>query len=492
MAAIVHTPPWTVPGPRPLPLIGRTMNAFRFIDDPIGHSRHLFAQYGAIVSLAEGGGTNIFSPYAIPGTVFVYGPELIRHVRTPHEAWGTTPLSGRLYPTGDVPPRKQALKHFLAEPWGLAGETHRQQRRIVTPAFHKQHIAAYRDDMVAIAQSVFRTWQPGAVVDLSIALRTLASRIATKTLFGEDRIDDTRSAGYVVQQALATIAQPVTSLVPLDLPGLPYHRFLHLITRFDTEMRAIIRRKQAAGHDNGDVLGMLIGARAEESGAVLTEDELIAWVGSLFGAGHETSSLAMGWTVLLLGQHPAIAADLVDELQAVLHGDAPTVEQLGQLPLLEHVINESMRLLPPAPFTWRIAHQPIEIGGYLIPQNSEVVGSIYQTHHMPELYAEPERFHPRRWETITPGTWEYMPFSAGPRRCIGAEFAMLEIKIVLAMLLQRFRLQFVPRVPIDRYGLITMGPKHGLPMRISTQDRQFTKGVGGVRGNVRDMVELPT
>jgi cytochrome P450 len=110
---------------------------------------------------------------------------------------------------------------------------------------------------------------------------------------------------------------------------------------------------------------------------------------------------------------------------------------------------------------------------------------------MPELYPDPEAFNPQRWETIEPSPYEYNPFSTGPRLCIGAGFAMMEIKLVLAMLLQRNRLQFLPQVRIDRRGVIVMAPRYGLPMMVHKQDRQFAQGVGGVRGNVREMVKLP-
>jgi cytochrome P450 len=147
--------------------------------------------------------------------------------------------------------------------------------------------------------------------------------------------------------------------------------------------------------------------------------------------------------------------------------------------------------LPPVPWNGRVTSQPTELGGYALPAGTEVFASIYQTHQMPDLYPEPEVFNPQRWETINPTLYEYNPFSAGPRLCIGAGFAMMEIKIVLAMLLQRYRLQFVPAMQIDRFGTIVMAPKHGMPMQVYQQDHQFTQGVGGVKGNVREMVRLP-
>jgi cytochrome P450 len=120
-----------------------------------------------------------------------------------------------------------------------------------------------------------------------------------------------------------------------------------------------------------------------------------------------------------------------------------------------------------------------------------VYNGIYHTQHMPELYPDPDAFQPERWETINPSIAEYSPFGGGSRMCIGASFAMMEIKIVLAMLLQRFRMQLVPNARLDRFGFVTIAPRGGLHMLVSKQDRQFNYGVGGVQGNVREMVHLP-
>jgi hypothetical protein len=149
------------------------------------------------------------------------------------------------------------------------------------------------------------------------------------------------------------------------------------------------------------------------------------------------------------------------------------------------------RLFTPAPFNGRVISQPTEFCGYELPAGMEVFVSLYHTHRMPEIYPEPARFHPRRWESMEPSIFEYNPFSAGPRLCIGWQFALQEMKVVLAMLLQRIRLRCVPKLVINRTGVIVLTPEGGLPMIIHAQDRLFRHGVGGVRGNVRDMVELP-
>ncbi|HEY9601796.1 MAG TPA: cytochrome P450 [Allocoleopsis sp.] len=493
MTAIAYTSGLNVPGPASLPILGSIIHTVRFAKDSVGYTQKLFQSYGPIVALGRGGGTNLYSPLPdCPGTVFVYGPEMIRQVATQHEIYYKHPLSGKLYRKKDESPRTESLKHFLVGLFGVNSEQHRQHRQLMMPAFHKQRIESYRNDMVAITQSALDGMLVDQPCNIAEVMRLLTLRVATKTLFGSDIGESGGRIGKLLYEALGLLGKKATnSLLSFDLPGLPYHRFLNLIAQLDDEMRAIVARKREAGTDDGDVLSMLIQARDAESGMTLSEDELLGHVGVLFVAGHETTANALTWTLFLLSQHPEIAADLLDELDSVLQGEASTVEQLQQLPLLERVIKESMRVLSPVPWNGRVTSQPTELGGYTLPAGTEVFVSIYQTHHMSELYPEPEVFNPQRWETIEPSVYEYNPFSTGPRLCIGAGFAMMEIKIVLAMLLQRYRLQFLPHVNIDRSGIAVMKPKFGMPMMVHQQDRQFTQGVGGVQGQVREMVKLP-
>ena len=352
------------------------------------------------------------------------------------------------------------------------------------------NIEAYRDDMVAITQQALDRWRPGERRNMAMDMRLLAARISTKTLFGEDLSDEPRSIGPIVRDSLELLASAGTLLLPFDLPGLPYHRLLDIVGQHDADMRAMIARKRADGSDTPDMFSMLIKMR-DEDGTALTEDELIGHTSLIFGGGFETPATSLAWTLFLLTQHPQIAADVLDELESVLGGEAPTIEQLNELPLMERVVSESLRLIPPGAWNARVTSQPTGLGGYALPAGTEVLVGIYQTHHMPELYPQPEKFDPDRWCSISPTIFEYTPFSAGPRMCIGATFAMMEKKIVLAILLQRYRLQLVHRAKVDRFGAIVTKPKYGIPVVVHTQDRQFMHGVGGVRGNVREMVDLP-
>lgn len=487
------TPSLTVPGPKPL--FGASGNVYRFVRDPIGYTSQLFERYGPIAALSYGGKTNIYSPHLdCPGTVFAYGPEMVREVSTHHDIYYKSPLSGTPPSVTFDSGRTAVLKHFGTGLFGVNGEEHRLQRRLVAPAFHRQRVDSYRDIMVAVTQTILDRWQDKESRDIGEDMRLLTSRIAGATLFGEDLGERGLVVANLIRQTLAVQSSPLSRLLPFDVPGLPFHRFLDLVNDYDREIRDILKRKRVISTDSGDMLSILMHAcGGTENGLhpALTDDELLGHTSVFLAAGLETSANALTWTLFLLSQHPHVIADVVDELTTVLQGATPTVDQIERLPLLDHVIKESMRVISPVPFNARVTSQAAPLAGYVLPAGTEVFVSIYHTHKMPELYPDPNVFNPRRWETIQPTRFEYNPFSAGPRMCIGAQFAMLEMKIVLAMLLQRYRLELVRNQTIGRFGVIVLTPKHGILMTVHHQDRQFAKGVGGVRGNVRDMVVLP-
>jgi cytochrome P450 len=263
---------------------------------------------------------------------------------------------------------------------------------------------------------------------------------------------------------------------------------LQYAERLEERILSMIAQRRADPVPRPDVLSLLIRARDDESRG-MTDAELVGQATILFGASYETTASSLTWTLFLLEQHPQVLADLVDELTSVLRGEPPTAEQLERLPLLERVVKEAMRVLPPVPFTIRSATAPTQLGGYFMPKGSRVICSHFMTHHLPELYPEPEHFRPARWETIDPGPYEYLPFSAGPRMCIGVPFAMQAIRIAVAMIFQRFRLELVADSRVDRAVRVTMSPRRGMPATIRSQDRRFA--ATRVRGNVHDMVALP-
>ena len=466
----VATAPSTIPGPRGLPLLGWRGNSFPFLRDPIAYISSIYSRYGEIVGLARGELTQVFA----------FGPEFNRQLLT------DTNLFHTIFET--ITPARLKRRRRGIGLLNMNGEQHRQQRRLMMPAFHKKAVESYRDDMVAIVDDVLSRWQPGQTFDLAHEMQQLALRIASRTLFGLDATEHAQGVGRLIKQLLETpFFAPSIALFPVNVPGTPYHRMLMLADQLDTEILAMIRRKRAAQSEQADVLAMLIHAR-DEDGSGMTDAELLGQTTTLLIAGHETTSNALTWTLFLLAQHPWVLANLVDELDSTLRGDAPAVEQLNQLPLLERVIKESMRLLPPASLASRVSTAPFVLGPYEMPKGVFVTWSPYITHRIPALYHEPKRFLPERWEAIDPSPYEYIPFGAGPRMCIGATFAMMEIKLVLAILLQRFQLMTVPDAKVDYQMKITLSPKHGLPVMVARRNEPFIKH--GVSGTIHRIIDL--
>ena len=178
----------------------------------------------------------------------------------------------------------------------------------------------------------------------------------------------------------------------IDVPGMPYHHTLKLAGQLESFIRAMIAQKRE-DTESTDVLAALVRAH-DEDGTKLTDDELISHTVTLYAAGHVTTSNALTWAIFLLHQHPHIHADLLAELDGKLHGDAPALESLRELSLLDGVIKESLRLLPPTPTSMRIAASPCEVGGFALPRGAVIFFSPFITHRLPELYEEPDRFKP--------------------------------------------------------------------------------------------------
>jgi cytochrome P450 len=481
-----------IPGPQQGTWLARRRRLAAFVEDSVGLSMRLFKEFGPMVALTRRHGERLYSPLAeCTGIFLTYGSEAFKQAANHHDTYGKFPLTGQLFAKRGTCERTSPLNHFLTGLFGVNGDAHRQHRRLLMPAFHKQRLEVYAQEMGRITESFLRDWKVGMQRDIAADMQLLTMRIATKTLFGEDVGNEGVGTGTLLRDSLRLSAHWLTAALPWDLPGFPYRRFLNGVAVYEREMRGIIQRKRASGHDGNDVLSMLLQAQDADSGARLSEDEVLGHVGVLFAAGHETSANALTWTLFLLSQHPQVTRDLHDELDGNLRGNIPGPEHLDRLPLLERVVQESMRVLPPVPWNARVLLRATELGGFELPAGAELWLSIFQTHRSQDLFSEPGRFRPARWESIHPGPFEYVPFSAGPRMCIGAGFAMLETRLILATLLQRFRFELVEGAAVDRAGIVVLAPRKGMPMRLVQGDYSAKTTVPRVQGNIRELVELP-
>lgn len=446
-----------------------------FFRDPIGCMRELQQKYGSLVAL---GPVAFGEPTKLH--VLAFGPEFNRQVLGDPAKFRTT---GQFIHG----PNNSAQRRIRFGLTRMNGLQHRQHRQLILPPLHKKAVAGYHDLTVELAQEVIGQWKTGRR-DVYADMRAVTVRIASALLFGHEATDAYRIGRLLEVWTRLNFSGPVW-FFPVNVPGTPYHRLLKHAELVEREILRLIEKRRSDPSERTDVLSILIEARDDENRG-MTDMELVGQATILFGASFETTASTLTWTVFLLAQHPAIMRELMDELDCVLGGDAPTRDQLLRLSFLDRIIKESMRILPPVPFTIRAADEDqIPIGSLTLSHGARVICSHFLTHHLAEIYPEPEVFRPDRWGEIDPTQYEYMPFSAGPRACVGAAFALQVLKISLAIMLQKFRFTVVRGAQIDRVVRITMNPRYGMPMVLHENDRQYESSE--VRGQIHEMVNLP-
>ena len=347
------------------------------------------------------------------------------------------------------------------------GDSWRRQRKLAQPAFHHQRIEAYGATMVQQTLDLLADWQPGARRDIAHEMTKLTLGIVNKTLFNVDVRAQADHIGALMTTVLAGAEDRLNNYDPIwgRLFQRKQRREAAAIQELFTLIEGIIADHRQHGADSGDLLSMLLAARDEE-GNPMSAQQLRDEVITLFVAGHETTANALAWAFYLVAQHPEVEAKLAQEV-ATLQGKPPTMCDLAHLPYSEQVIKEALRLYPPAGGVTRQPIQDITLGGYPIAKGSTVAISTYVMHRDPTLYPDPERFDPQRFtpenEAKLPRL-AYLPFGGGPRVCIGNSFALLEARLILLTVLQRFRLQLAAGQQVRAQQVFTLRPKNGLPM----------------------------
>lgn len=354
------------------------------------------------------------------------------------------------------------------------GDSWLQQRRLMAPAFHRERIVAYGQTMVDYTDRTLDSWRSGDVRNVHHDMMHLTLEIVGKVLFDADVGTDADAIGRafdaVTDEIAARFRRPVFIPDWIPLPG--NLRYRGGVATLDKLVYRMIAEHRANGAEGGDLLSMLMQAR-DEYGNQMNDRQLRDEAVTLLLAGHETTALALSWTWYLLSLHPEVDAKLHTELQQVLDGRLPSPSDMGALPYTEQVIQESMRLFPPAYGIGREAVQDCEIGGYHVPAGTTLFMSPWLMHHDARWFAEPKRFDPDRWSNGLADRLPrhaYMPFGGGPRICIGNTFAMMEAVLLLATIAQRFRLDPVSAAPVTPFPTITLRPRGGVTLRVASRD----------------------
>jgi len=449
-----------------------------FASDLLTNFRWLHKTHGPIAAIEQAG----------QRVVFLFSPEYNQQVLSDTELFHARFFTIR-------GPRRSAQRRCTSGLLAMNGEQHRRNRRIVKEPFGLKAISSYSATILQMTDEMLTTWKPGETRDIAEEMRLFMLRVTSTLLFG---MDDP-AAAYRLGDLIARWVDlnneiGVGALVPNERFTEGYEELLSFAEELEAEVLGMIRRRRESREPGNDVLSILVRSHDEEGG--LSDEELVGQAAVLFGAAHMTTAHSLSWTLLLLAQHPSVMRQLWQEINsghsAYLEGN---LKALGSLPkgddlsLLDRVIKESMRLLPASAYSQRINTAAAQLGPLNLTRGTGIIFTPIVTHHLADLYDQPERFIPDRWQTLRPSPYAYHPFGAGPRWSVGGPLATAVIRIALERILSHFRLSLVPGTNVGAHIESTMlFPTFGIPMEIHPADGNFF--AAPISGNVHDLVNF--
>lgn len=364
------------------------------------------------------------------------------------------------------------------------GPLWKRQRRLAQPAFHRRSVERFAVSMTAATADLAARWDglaPGTELNIADEMRALALDIVGRTLFSSALGPLHHDIDSGLTDALHYFDRAFDSLVvtPLWVPSRRNRRMRDAVARLERVVYGLINARAEREAEFDDLLSMMLLARDDETGERMSRTQVRDEVMTFLLAGHETSANALAWCWHLLAGSPAARERLEREADSILAGRAATVEDLPRMPYARMVIEEAMRLYPPAWVVERRALGADVLGGYDVPAGSAVMASTYLTHRNPSVWPEPDHFDPERFAPEAAAErplFAYFPFGGGPRQCIGNLFAMVETQLVLSTLAGRFRLEGVPGARVSTEASVTLRPV-GLRMTLQRRQRVVSAGV---------------
>ncbi|MFT4560483.1 MAG: cytochrome P450 [Gammaproteobacteria bacterium] len=446
-----------MPNPHQLPPTPRRFwNVRRANEDPPNFMYELIQRYGDVVRWR-----GFFDVY------FVNHPDHVRRVLSPsYEHFSKDIIDYRV------------LSRIMGN--GLVsndGPHWVKQRKLMQPMFANRVVNGFDGPINSLTKTMLDTWDKqlsGGPIWVDQQMGRLTFQIVGATLFGSD-IDQYADEVAEILELVNLQTQEIRALLTLYswLPT-PYNiKWRKAKRRLDDIVYTMIAARRREGDQENDILDRLIGARDPDTNEAMDKVQMRDEVVTLMLAGHETSSMALAWTLYLLAQHPEVAERLAEALDEALAGSPAGHKDLNSVPYLKQVVQESMRIYPPV---WAIGRRSLQaevFGDYEIPAGAYVAVVPYALHRHAEFWPDPERFDPDRFQqTAGEGrhSYCYLPFAAGPRACIGLGMAMLEVQLVLAQIVQRYRIKLVPGHPVEAQAKVTLKQRHGLPLIFSRRD----------------------
>jgi cytochrome P450 len=425
----------------------------RFAEDPLPMLLEAYERFGPIFTL------RIFHS----NVVFMIGPEANHYLTVSHASnftWRESHFRDLIGLMGDG---------LLT----IDGEFHRRSRLIMLPAFHREHIAASADTIVEETNRALERFTPGATFDLYAWTRHLALRVAMRALFGLDPDGPqarAMDAAVLFEEALSFYSSEYVLRV-LRGPFTPWARLQRAARKLDTLIYSEISTRRATGKRGHDILSLLLDAH-DEDGSTLSDLQIRDEVMTLMFAGHDTTTSTVSFMFYELSRRPEIAARLIAEQDAQLQDGQPTASQLmsGELTELEMVLDETLRKYPPAWIGPRRSVDAFEFEGRTVPARSFVNYCSWASHHLPDVFAEPDEFRPERFTpearaALPKGA--YVPFGGGSRTCIGMRFGQLEVRTIATLILSRCTLSIPDDFRLRIRQMPTISPKDGLPATVA-------------------------
>lgn len=356
------------------------------------------------------------------------------------------------------------------------GEHWRWQRKLAAPLFRPGDVMAYVPEMTAAAQEQIAQWRGGdrarpAAIDIDMANMTF--RVLARTVLSgvdADEASEVQRTGYAYIEPIMWSVAAALLLTPETwwFPG--RNKMLKAARDSRAVVQRLIDKRRARETAGEDLLGRMLAARHPETGAAMTDDQLVDNLTTFLLAGHETTAKALTWTLYLLARAPQWQEAIRDEVAAVTGGAPLAAGHVAQLHVTQRVLKESMRLYPPVPAMTRVNREAADIGGVHLPEPALIVIPIYAVHRHRKLWADPDRFDPDRFLPEAEARFartQFMPFGAGARVCVGAAFAMTEATVLLAEVLRAVRVAWDGELKPEPVSRITLHPKGGMRLKLS-------------------------